>query len=64
MPIKGEKSTKTALHSLESKIKRSIQEKPYALAVFMDVQGTFDSTTFAARLKALESHDVGRTVIR
>ncbi len=41
-----------------------MQEKQYALAVFMNIQGTFDSTTFVAIQKALESRDVVRTVIR
>ncbi len=40
-----------------------MQEKQYALAVFMDIQGAFDSTTFTAIQEALESRDVGRIVI-
>ncbi len=36
----------------------------FALAVFMDIQGAFDSTTFAAIQETLESRDVGRTAIR
>ncbi len=59
----GGKSTETALHSLVTKIECS-QEKQFALAVFMDIQGAFDSTTFAAIQEALESRDVGRTAIR
>ncbi len=31
-----------------TKIEYSMQEKQFALAVFMDIQGAFDSTTFAA----------------
>ncbi len=42
------KSTETALHSLVTKIEYSMQEKQFAMAVFMDIQGAFDSTTFAA----------------
>ncbi len=58
----GGKSTKTGLHSLVTKIECSIQKKQFSLAVFMDIQGTFDSTTFAAIQEALESHGVGKTV--
>ncbi len=47
-----------------NKIEYSVQEKQYILAVFMDIQGAFDSTIFAAIQEALESCDVGRTVIR
>ncbi len=54
------KSTETALHSLVTKIDYSMREKQFALAVFMDNQGAFDSTTFAAIQEALESHDVGK----
>ncbi len=41
-----------------------MQEKQYVLAVFMDTQKAFYSITFAAMQEALESRDVGRTVIR
>ncbi len=44
----GRKSTKTALHLLVTKIQCSMKKKQFALAVFMDIQGAFDSTTFAA----------------
>ncbi len=42
----------------------SIQEKQYVLAVFMDKEVAFDSTTFVAIQEVLESRDIGRTVIR
>ncbi len=35
-----------------------MQEKQYAATVFMDIQGAFDSTTFAVIQEALESCDV------
>ncbi len=53
-----------------------MQGKQYAFAVFMDtlraksplsvtdIQGAFDSTTFAVILEGLENWDVGRTEIR
>ncbi len=41
-----------------------MQEKLFTLAVFIDIQGTFDSITFAALQEALESRAVGRKVIR
>ncbi len=39
-------------------------KKQFALAVFMDIRGVFDSTTFVGMQDELESCDVGRTVIR
>ncbi len=41
-----------------------MQEKQFALAVFMDIQRAFDSTTFTAIQEALESRDVGRIASR
>ncbi len=41
-----------------------MQEKEFALAVFIGIHGAFDSTTFAAIQEALENRDVGRTVIK
>ncbi len=46
MPIK--EGNQTALHLLATKIECSMQEKQYVLAVFMDIQGAFDSAIFAA----------------
>ncbi len=39
----GGKSTETAPHSLVTKIKCIMQEKQFALAVFMDIQGATPS---------------------
>ncbi len=60
----GGESTETIVYSLVTKIECNMQEKRYALAVFMDIQWIFDSKTFSAIQEALESRDVGRTGIR
>ncbi len=60
----GGESIETMLHWLVTKTECSMQEKQYVQAIFMDIQGSFDSTTFAATQHALDSRDVGRTVIR
>ncbi len=41
-----------------------MQKKQYTLAVLMDVQGVFDSTTFVVIQEALKSCDIGRMLIR
>ncbi len=41
-----------------------VLRKQFLLAVFMDIQGAFDSTSFEAIHEALESRDVDGTVIR
>ncbi len=58
------KSIEISLHLSVTNIEYTMQEKQYIMAVFMDIQGAFNSTTFAVIQEALESHDVGRTVIR
>ncbi len=39
-----------------------MQEKQYALAVFMDIQGAFDFTAFAAIQEVLERRNVDKSV--
>ncbi len=57
MPIKGEINRNcTTLACNKDRV--YLQEKLFALAVFMDIQGAFDSTTFATIQEALESRDV------
>ncbi len=58
------KLMKTALYSLATKIESSMQEKQYAIVVFVDIEGEFDSTTFAVIQDALERHNVGKTMIK
>ncbi len=63
MPIKLVNQHKLC-YTLISKIKYCMQEKQYAVAVCMDVQGPFNSTTFAAIQKALERRNVGKTTMK
>ncbi len=41
-----------------------MQEKLYIQAVYIDIQGSFDSTTFAVIQEALESRDVGVNMLK
>jgi len=39
------KSTETALHSLVTRIERTLERQEYALAVFLDIEGAFDNAS-------------------
>ncbi len=39
-----------------------MQEKQYALAAFMEIQGTFNLSIFTAIQGALEKRNVGKTI--
>ncbi len=41
-----------------------MQKKQYAQAMFMYIQGAFDSTTFAAIQEVLERRNVGKTMVK
>ncbi|KAJ8711943.1 hypothetical protein PYW08_008897 [Mythimna loreyi] len=56
------KSTESALHSVISKIECAIDHKGSSLAVFIDIEGAFDKTTFRSISTALESHGVDPTL--
>jgi len=39
------RSTETALHSLVTKIERTLERQEYALGVFLDIEGAFDNAS-------------------
>lgn len=47
------RSTDTALHHLVSKIESQLTAKGYALGVFLDIEGAFDSTSYKVIKEAL-----------
>jgi hypothetical protein len=58
------KSTETALYDLVYKIDGSLAQKEFALGVFLDVEGTFDNTSFESMDDAGNDHDVCSTINR
>jgi len=57
------KSTDTALHNLVGKIERALNNKEYALGVFLDIEGAFNNATPASLLSVMRSKGVEHTVI-
>lgn len=54
------KSTETALKLLTKKIEKTIGEKGYRIAAFMDIMGAFDNTSFESISEALERRGINR----
>jgi hypothetical protein len=58
------KSTETTLHNEVTRIENAMEHKEIALGAFLDIEGAFDRTTFAAIAKAAEWHGVEPTIGR
>jgi retron-type reverse transcriptase len=58
------KSTETALHNVVTRIENAMEHKEIALGSFLDIEGAFDRTSFAAIAKAAERHGVESTIGR
>lgn len=52
------KSTDSALHELTTVTEKTISDKEYALATFMEIEGAFDNVSFEAIGKAMDSWEV------
>lgn len=57
------RSTETALHSLVREVEGALNRKEAALCVFMDVEGAFDNTSFAAIGSAAARFGINSTVV-
>ena len=57
------KSTETALNSALGIIQSSLDNKEYALACFLDIQGAFDNAQFTDIRKALEKRQVAPILV-
>jgi len=55
------KSTETALHSLVTRIERTVERQEYALGVFLDIEGAFDNVSVQSLQSVLHSKGVSRT---
>ncbi|XP_011313427.1 uncharacterized protein [Fopius arisanus] len=58
------RSTETALHSLVAKIERARERKEDTLAVFIDIEGAFDNTSFGTMEMAAASFGIEIPIIR
>lgn len=52
------KSTDSALHCLVRRVERALHRKQFALGVFMDIEGAFDSATYGSMINALRQKAV------
>jgi hypothetical protein len=52
------KSTETALHNVVTRIEYAIELKDIALGAFLDIEGTFDRTSFDTIKQAAERHSI------
>lgn len=55
------KSNESALHELTKVIEKTISDKEYALATFMDIEGAFDNVSFEVIGKAIDAWGVDGT---
>jgi len=53
----------TALHHLVSEIETQLEAKGYALRVFIDIEGTFDSTSNKSIKEALAKHEIPEALV-
>ena len=58
------KSTETALHNLVGRIERAINNKEYALGIFLDIEAAFNNASPTSLLSVMRSKGVENTVIR
>ena len=63
MPSLG-KSVESALHTVEGTIEKSLQEKDYTLAAFLDIKRAFNNVKTESVKSAFESLGRERLVIR
>lgn len=57
------RSTITALHSLVSKIEKSLQAKEISLAAFMDIEGAFDNASYSSMRAAMETRGFDECIV-
>ena len=57
------KSTTTALHSLVTKLEKTLADKEVALTTFIDIEGAFDNTSYEVIKSALETKGINPLAI-
>jgi ribonuclease HI len=58
------KSTEAALHCLVAKLEKSLDEKEFCLAAFLDIEGAFDNTPFSVIIDSAERHGICPSLTR
>jgi len=58
------KSVETALHQLVVWAEKALDQHDIALGVFLDIEGTFDNTSYDSMGLALTRHRVDQTIVR
>jgi hypothetical protein len=56
------RSTETVLTKMVDKIERAVVKQEYALGVFLDIQGAFNSISPEALMRGMEAHNVDKAV--
>jgi hypothetical protein len=54
----------TALHQLEVRVKKALDQQEMALGVFLDIEGAFNNTSYDSMCGALARHGVDHTNVR
>jgi hypothetical protein len=57
------KSVETALQQLVVRVEKALDQQEIALGVFLDIEGSFDNTSYDSMCSALTRHGVDQTVI-
>jgi len=57
------RSTDTALHHLVSGIETQLEAKGYALGVFIDIEGAFDSTSNKSIQESMTNHEIPEALV-
>lgn len=58
------KSTEAALHSLIARAEKTLDQKEIGLAIFLDIEGAFDNTSFEVIVRSAERHGVHSSLTR
>jgi hypothetical protein len=56
------KSTETAMHHVITHTEEAVENGEVTLAAFLDIEGTFDSTSFGVITKAARQHGLGHMI--
>lgn len=57
------KSCETALQHLVGRIECAMEQKKYAMGIFVDIEGAFDNATFDGMCEAARQHGIDNTVV-
>jgi hypothetical protein len=57
-------SLETALHQLVVRVEKTLHQREIALGVFLDIEGSFNSTSYDTMCEALARYGADHTIIR